>query len=88
MRELENIIERAVALCDGGEIAERDLPSDLRELSMSHLQPQNLPTLEAVERKHIREVLIKTGHKKQLAADILDIPRTTLWRKMKRYGLD
>ncbi len=88
VRELENIIERAVALCDGDEIGQRDLPFDLRELSMSHLHPQNLPTLEAVEKKHIREVLIKTGHKKQLAADILAIPRTTLWRKMKRYGLD
>ena len=88
VRELENIIERAVALCDGDEITVRDLPSDLRELSMSHLQPKSLPTLEEMEKKHIREVLIKSGHKKQLAADILAIPRTTLWRKMKRYGLD
>ena len=88
VRELENIIERAVALCDGGEITQRDLPSDLRELSMSHLQPQNLPTLEELEKRHIRDVLAKTGHKKQLAAAVLAIPRTTLWRKMKRYGLD
>jgi transcriptional regulator with PAS, ATPase and Fis domain len=87
VRELENIIERAVALCDGDEITVRDLPSDLRELSMSHLHPKSLQTLEEMEKKHIREVLIKSGHKKQLAADILAIPRTTLWRKMKRYGL-
>ncbi|MBI9086066.1 MAG: sigma-54-dependent Fis family transcriptional regulator [Desulfobacterales bacterium] len=88
VRELENIIERAVALCDGVKITVRDLPSDLRELSMSHLQPPNLPTLEELEKKHIQDVLVKTGHKKQLAAAVLAIPRTTLWRKMKRYGLD
>ena len=88
VRELENIIERAVALCDGKELTPRDLPSDLQQLSMSHLQPASLPTLEELEKRHIREVLIKTGRKKQLAADILGIPRTTLWRKMKRYGLE
>lgn len=88
VRELENIIERAVALCDGDEITPRDLPSDLRELSMRHLQPQHLPTLAALEKKHIQDVLAKTGHKKHLAAAVLAIPRTTLWRKMKRYGLE
>ena len=88
VRELENIIERAVALSDEPEIATRDLPSDLRELRMSRLDPQSCLSLEEKEKQYIQEVLVKTHHRKSLAAEILALPRTTLWRKMKRYGLD
>jgi transcriptional regulator with PAS, ATPase and Fis domain len=78
VRELENIIERAVG----------DLPSDLRELSISSLERNHWLSLEEKEREYIREVLIKTDYKKNLAADILGLPRTTLWRKMKHFGLE
>jgi transcriptional regulator with PAS, ATPase and Fis domain len=88
VRELENIMERAVALTDEPEISIRDLPSDLRELSMVSLDlPENV-TLEEKEKTYIREVLLKTRHRKTLAAEILGIPRTTLWRKMKQYGIE
>jgi two-component system response regulator AtoC len=87
VRELENIIERAVALTEDPEISARDLPSDLRGLSISRFETQTLPTLEEYEKQYITDVLIKTNFKKNLAADILGLPRTTLWRKMKRYGL-
>ena len=87
VRELENIIERAVALTDDAEISAQDLPSDLRGLSISRFETQALPTLEEYEKQYISDVLIKTNFKKNLAADILGLPRTTLWRKMKRYGL-
>jgi DNA-binding NtrC family response regulator len=88
VRELENIIERAVALCDEPEITPRDLPSDLQQLSMSRLDPQACLSLADREKEYIQEVLAKTGRRKTLAAEILGVPRTTLWRKMKRYGLD
>jgi two-component system response regulator AtoC len=88
VRELENIIERSVALSDGSEITTRDLPSDLRELSMSSLEAQTLMTLEEKERLYIQEVLKKTHNKKNLAAEILGVPRTTLWRKLKHHGLE
>ena len=85
VRELENIIERAVALTDESIISPHDLPPDLQRLAISG---QNVwPSLEKKEREYIRQVLIKTNHKKGLAAEILKIPRTTLWRKMKRLGL-
>jgi DNA-binding NtrC family response regulator len=87
VRELENIIERAVALTDETELSTRDLPSDLRELSISSLDPQACLSLEEKEKQYITEVLIKTNHNKSLAAEILGLPRTTLWRKMKRYHL-
>jgi two-component system response regulator AtoC len=88
VRELENIIERAVALSDEPEISARDLPSDLRELSMRSIEAAPKLTLEEMERKYIQEVLIKTNYRKSLAAEILGLPRTTLWRKMKQHGLE
>jgi two-component system response regulator AtoC len=88
VRELENIIERAVALSDGDEITARDLPSDLRELSMSSLESHTYMTLEEKEKQYIQEVLSKTNHRKNLVAEILGLPRTTLWRKMKHHGLE
>ena len=88
VRELENIIERAVALSDEPEISARDLPSDLRELSMRSIEAAPRLTLAEMERKYIQEVLIKTNYRKSLAAEILGLPRTTLWRKMKQHGLE
>jgi DNA-binding NtrC family response regulator len=85
VRELENLIERAVALADESNIYPHDLPPDLQRLAING---QNAwPSLEKKEREYIRQVLIKTNYKKGLAAEILQIPRTTLWRKMKRLGL-
>ncbi|MEW5723928.1 MAG: helix-turn-helix domain-containing protein, partial [Thermodesulfobacteriota bacterium] len=70
------------------EISPRDLPSDLRALIVSSLENQTWPSLEEKEKEYIRRVLAKTGDNRGLAAEILKIPRTTLWRKIKRYGLD
>jgi two-component system, NtrC family, response regulator AtoC len=88
VRELENIIERTVALSEDTEITARDLPSDLRELSMDSLDTRAYMTLEQKEKQYIQEVLNRTGHKKGLAAEILGLPRTTLWRKMKHHDLE
>jgi two-component system response regulator AtoC len=87
VRELRNIVERAVALTDKETIRPKDLPSDLQRLSMRSLETQAWPSLEEREREYIQQVLVKTHYKKKVAADILKIPRTTLWRKMKRLGL-
>ena len=88
VRELGNIIERAVALGDDRVIGLRDLPSDLRELSMSSVEGRAWPSLEQRERDYIQKVLSLTDGHKSRAAEILGIPRTTLWRKMKRLGLE
>jgi len=87
VRELENIIERAIALSEETELSVRDLPSDLRELSISSLEKDHWLSLQEKEREYIQEVLIQTDYNKNLAAEILGLPRTTLWRKMKRFGL-
>ena len=87
VRELENLIERAVALAEGSVLMPVDLPSDLRELSMSSFEVKSWPSLEEREKKYIQQVLIKTDGRKSQAAAILKIPRTTLWRKIKQYDL-
>jgi DNA-binding NtrC family response regulator len=86
VRELENLIERAVALTDESIISPHDLPPDLQQLATS--SSEDWPSLEKKEREYIRQVLIKTNYQKGLAAQILKIPRTTLWRKIKRLGLN
>jgi DNA-binding NtrC family response regulator len=88
VRELENIVERAVALAEGRTIRLRDLPSDLQKLSVKAVETGGWPSLEDKEKDYIRQVLIETHYQRSLAAQILKIPRTTLWRKMKRLGLD
>jgi DNA-binding NtrC family response regulator len=87
VRELENIIERGVALSDGEILQVKDLPSDLRQLSFDSIEGEGLFTLEEMERRYIARVLERTGYNKGLAAKILGVPRTTLWRKLKSYGL-
>ncbi len=87
IRELENIIQRAVALAEGDLIRTEDLPSDLQKLEFNSLDGEGLLSLEEVEKQHIARVLEKTDHNKALSSKILNLPRTTLWRKMKRYDL-
>ena len=87
VRELENIVERSVALAEESTLHTRDLPPDLQQLSISRMDAQEWPSMEEKEREYIEQVLIKTHHNKAQAARILKIPRTTLWRKMKKLGL-
>ncbi len=88
VRELENMIQRAVALCDDQEITLKDLPESVRELAWGDMAEDSLIPLEEVEKQHIMRVLEKTGYNKKLASSILKLPRTTLWRRMKQFGLD
>ena len=85
VRELENIVERAVALAESESITLNDLPPDLREYSVT--QYGKWLTYEEQERDYIRRVLKFTDHNLGRTAKILNLPRTTLWRKLKKYGL-
>jgi len=85
IRELENIIARAVALADGTEIQVEDLPPFL---TASHSPPETgLQSLEEMERAHIARVLRSVGGHRDKAASILGITRSTLWRKINKFGL-
>ncbi|NIA08411.1 MAG: response regulator [Nitrospiraceae bacterium] len=87
VRELENIIQRAVALADEDKLSVQDLPKDLQKKMSGGLAEDELLSLEEVEKHHIHRVLKRTGFNKNLSSRILKLPRTTLWRRMKKYGL-
>ena len=88
VRELENIIQRAVALADSDEILIRDLPARLRKSNIhSFSESTQLISMDEMEKQHITAVLKKTSYNKNQASSILKLPRTTLWRRMKKYKL-
>jgi len=90
VRELENIIERGVALSAGGGIETAHLPDDLRELSIRTFRKKEgrIPTLEKQEQDYIAWVLQEAGGNQTLAAHLLGIDRVSLWRKLKRYEVE
>ena len=86
VRELENIIARAVALAEADEIQLQDLPPFLANSEQSPNDPWR--SLEDLEREHIARVLEAVQGRRDQAASILGITRSTLWRKMKKFGLE
>jgi len=86
IRELENAIERAVALGSGPILHAGDLPSNL-QFSPSEKMPDadELVPLEVLERRAIFRALRETGGDKLAAARLLGIGKTTLYRKLKQY---
>jgi len=87
VRELEHIICSAVALSDGNWLDLADLPDDLATLEVKTLEHTQVNTLAEQEEAHIRKVLESTNYNKIKTAKILDIPRTTLWRKIKKFKI-
>ena len=90
VRELMNIMERAVALCRGELILARDLPPELSDVQLARLSRpgKSGPNLEELERNYIKHILDLAGGVRTRAAEILGISRVSLWRKMKKYGLE
>jgi len=92
VRELQNCVERAVALARGDTLTEDDLPPRIRDheaadvLVAAH-DPSELVTLEEVERRYIRRVMEAVGGSKSEAARVLGLDRSTLYRKLDRYGV-
>jgi DNA-binding NtrC family response regulator len=90
VRELENIIERGVALAKGHVIETAHLPDDLKDLDIKTFRRKEgrFPSLEDQEISYIKWVLQETGGNKSVAANILGIDRVSLWRKIKKYGME
>jgi DNA-binding NtrC family response regulator len=90
VRELENIIERGVALANGGSIEISHLPEDLKVISIKTFRKKEgkIPSLEDQELAYIKWVLKEVNSNKTLASQILGIDRVSLWRKLRKYGLE
>ena len=94
IRELKNVIERAVVLCRGDYIEPDELllsnlstTGDTGDLSLAEVGFQPC-SLDDLEKRHILATLHHTGWNKSRTASILGIERSTLDRKIRRYGLD
>ena len=90
VRELENIIERAVALSLGHKIIPEDLPSHICTTESRQLPADDgqIVTLRVLEKQHIIKTLAHYSWDYDIVAQALGIGRTTLWRKMKEYGVE
>jgi DNA-binding NtrC family response regulator len=90
VRELKNAIERAVALTQFEKITVEDLPPRVSTYEAKHVvlgseDPQELVSMEDVERRYILHVLQAVGGNQTLAARILGLDRKTLYRKLQRF---
>ncbi len=90
VRELENIVERAVVMCEGNVISENHLPSDLRTKSVlvRKVSDGDWLTLSDHEKEYIEKVLNHTSGNKTQASKVLGIDRVSLWRKLNRYQIE
>ncbi|HEY1922972.1 MAG TPA: sigma-54 dependent transcriptional regulator [Tepidisphaeraceae bacterium] len=86
IRELRNVIERALFLCLGNQIGPEHLPNELASQKPAPQSVGDSISLDQLEEMHIRRVLAKAKSLDE-AAKILDIDVATLWRKRQKYGL-
>jgi DNA-binding NtrC family response regulator len=95
VRELENAVERAVVLAGRPLLDVEDFaPRGRSSMSPGTAPPpasaglDELLSLEELERRHVLRVLESCGGQKTRAAAVLGINRTTLWKKLRQYGLE
>jgi len=87
IRELQNIIERAVIMEQGSELSLDFIPISLAATPTLQPQVSSNGTLEDLEREHIKKVIEQVNYNKSEAARILGIARKTLREKMQKYGI-
>jgi len=86
VRELENVIQRAIALCRCEVILPEDLPTSMLQETDDNLIEKGLReklSLNQLEKEYIRKVLIEVGGNKSKAAEMLGLDRKTLYRKLE-----
>ncbi|MDQ3371021.1 MAG: sigma-54-dependent Fis family transcriptional regulator, partial [Myxococcota bacterium] len=91
VRELENTIERAVILAAGDVLDAADVAGPrpaVPAVGLTTFTGDHVPTLDELERTHILRVLELCEGQKTKAAAMLGINRTTLWKKLRQYGIE
>ncbi len=87
IRELRNVLERAIVFGKGPELSPDDFPDNLRAAAGGAAVLSGLRSLEDIERDVIAQTLEATRYHISRAAEILGISRKTLLEKRKKYGL-
>ena len=89
IRELRNVIERSMIVCESGYLDIADLPFDIQNAHYEHSNDSSPDSFElsAMERRHIARVLEYTKGNKTEAARLLKIGLTTLYRKIEEYKI-
>ncbi len=88
IRELENYVRRAVAMANGPIVSLADLPEVLQHPARHMAFERTLNPLQEAERKTILEALEGTGGNRLRAAERLGMGKTTIYKKLKEYGID
>jgi two-component system response regulator HydG len=88
VRELENVIERSMVLAKGDVIEPDILPLELKDSEAPREGAESASDLKRLERDHVKAVLEKCGWNKYKAAQMMGISRSTLYSKIKRFGLE
>ncbi len=83
VRELENIIERAIILEKGTLITPESLPQTIKIFQIETLEPDRIKTIEELNKEYAEKVLDMLGGNRSKAAEVLGISRTSLWRILK-----
>ncbi len=80
VRELENIIERAVILEKNSSITRESLPQSLKMFHIETIEPGKIRTIDELNKEYAEKVVEMLGGNKSKAAELLGISRTSLWR--------
>jgi len=84
VRELENIIERAVILEKSSMIRMESLPQTIKLFEVETISPNRVRTIDELNREYAEKILDFVDHNRSKAAELLGISRTSLWRILKK----
>jgi DNA-binding NtrC family response regulator len=88
VRELRNAIEYAFVLCPSGGIASQHLPPKVLDGSLNMKPPRCLPDRDEMQKQELLQVLRRTDGNQSEAGRILGVSRVTVWKRIKKYGID
>jgi DNA-binding NtrC family response regulator len=84
VRELENIIERAVILEKTSTISPENLPHTIKLFEVETISPNRVRTIDELNREYAEKILDFVDHNRSKASELLGISRTSLWRILKK----
>ena len=88
VRELRNSIEYAFVLCPSGGIGSQHLPPKILDGSLNINAPVCLPNQDEQQKQELLQVLRRTLGNQSEASRILGVSRVTVWKRIKKYGID